>query len=71
MPRMGKGEMTPCAIDRDPHEFGAQAAKLRQDLIEERRLIAADGTPIGGIERKDHGAPAEISERHSLVQHGV
>jgi len=23
MQRMGKGEMTPCAINRDPHEFGA------------------------------------------------
>jgi hypothetical protein len=36
--------------------------ELRQELIEEGQLIAADGTPVRRVEDKNHGTPAQIGE---------
>jgi hypothetical protein len=51
------------AIDRDPKKLGPVIVKLGQDLVVERHLIAADRTPIGGIEGKnDHLSARSLNE---------
>ena len=36
-----------------------------------RRLVAADRTPVGRIEREDHWLPAEVGKGDGLVGCGV
>src|ERR1700730_7326731 len=60
--------MAPMAIDRDPNKFGAVIVKLGQDFVIERHLIAADGTPIGGIEGKNDDFVRKIVQRKHLVR---
>ena len=53
----GEGAVAPCAIDRNAEQAGFEAMKLRQNLVVQRHLISAHGTPVGRIEREDDGAP--------------
>ena len=63
--------VTPHAIDRDPHQLGAVVVELGEHFVEERQLIAADGTPVGGIEGENHRTAAQLGERERLVRRGV
>src|ERR1700730_10092365 len=55
--------MAPVAIARDPKKLVPVIVKLGQDLVVERHLIAADRTPIGGIEGKnDHLSARSLNE---------
>jgi hypothetical protein len=62
-----EGEMAPHAVDRNPENLGAEFAKLRQHLVVERHLVAADGAPVGRIKGEDERLAPKIAERHGLI----
>src|SRR6266550_7288289 len=67
MPIPRKGGVTPDTIDRDPENLGAVFAKLGENLIVQRHLVAAHRTPVGGIEHEDDRPPAELAQAEHLV----
>ena len=63
--------MTPGAVDGDAEQLGVVLLELRQDLVVERHLVAADRAPVGRIERQHDGPAAEVRERDRLIRSGV
>jgi hypothetical protein len=66
--RLGKSAVAPDAVDRDPEHLRAVAPELRKDLVVERHLIAADGTPVCRVERQDDRVAPEVRQLHLLVR---
>jgi hypothetical protein len=60
--------VTPLAIDRDPEELGVEFLDLGENLVVESHLVAADRTPVGGIEGEDDRPPAKVGEGDGLVR---
>src|SRR5256884_9345113 len=59
------------SVDRDAEQLGPVALKLRKDLVVQRHLVAADGTPVGWIERENHRPTTEVAQRPRLVGSAV
>src|SRR5882672_3085781 len=68
MPITRKSGVTPDTIDRDPENLGAVFAKLGENLIVQRHLIAAHWTPVSRIEDKDDRSPAQLAKAEHLVR---
>src|SRR6266446_2378363 len=64
----GERSVAPGAIHRDAEQLGAVALELGQDLVVQRHLIAADRTPVRGIERQNHGLAAVVPQRDGLIR---
>ena len=62
-----KGSVGPRAVDGDSDQLRAEALELAKHLVVQRELVAADRTPIGGVEREDDRVSAEIRQRHRLI----
>jgi hypothetical protein len=71
MVMLREGIVTPDAIDRDAKDLGAILFKLRERLVVEGHLITANGAPVRGIKREDHGPTGEIRERQTLIRRDV
>src|SRR6266404_2930036 len=67
MPIPRKGGVTPDTVDRDPENLGAVFAKLGKNLVVERHLIAAHGTPVSRIKDKDDRASSQLAQAEHLV----
>ena len=63
----GEGTVAPHAVDRDAEQTRAVALEFGEHLVVQSHLIAADGTPVGGIEREDDRRSAQIAERDPLA----
>src|SRR5205807_4543286 len=63
-----KRQMTPDSVDGDSEEFGFEFPELRHHLRIQSQLVAADGTPIRGIETEHHGPAEKIPERDMLIR---
>ena len=61
--------MTPDPVHRDANELSVELAEFAEDLVVERHLIAADGTPVCRVERQDRRAVHE-SQRAGLSDRG-
>ena len=64
---LGEGVMAPRPIDGDAEDRGAILLELRQRLVIESHLIAADRAPVGRVERKHNRFAGEIAERERLI----
>src|ERR1700722_13653769 len=60
---LGVGSMAPRAVDRDAYQLGAEAFEVRQYLIVESHLIAANRAPVRRIEGQNHGFSSQLTER--------
>src|SRR6267142_1752014 len=63
--------MTPGAVDRDAKKLRAVPAELGQDVVVEAHLVAADRTPVGRVEGKDHAPAGQLVERQRLIRRDV
>src|ERR1041384_6106737 len=63
--------VAPHAVHGNAEELGIIAAEFGEDLVVERHLVSADGTPVGRIEGEAHRLPPEIRERDRLVRRAV
>ena len=63
---VGEGEVAPDAVDRDAQQLGVELLELRQELVVERQLVAADRAPVGGVEDEDHGLRRGTSESETF-----
>src|SRR5205823_3535427 len=68
---VGERPVAPRAIHRDAEELGAVARELGEDLVVQRHLIAADGTPVRGIKRQDDRLAAVVAQRDGLIRRAV
>src|SRR5947208_291304 len=68
---VGERPVAPGAIHRDAEELGAVARELGEDLVVQRHLIAADGTPVRGIKRQDDRLAAVVAQRDGLIRRAV
>src|ERR1700736_635754 len=71
MPVPGERGVTPDTVDRDPENLGAVFAKLRENLVVERHLIAAHRTPVSRIKNKDDRASSQLTQTEHLIGCGV
>src|SRR3954465_3841617 len=71
VPLLGERFMTPGRNHGDAEELRIVVAKLRQDLIVDRHLIAADRAPVGGIKGEDHRLALEVAQAQLLVWRDV
>src|ERR1700733_11075304 len=62
-----KSEMAPDAIDGNCYQRGVKILKLLAQLIIKGQLIAADRTPVGGIEHQYDIAALELGQGNLLV----
>src|SRR5437763_715641 len=69
--RLGEGAVAPDAVDGDAQELRVVLLEFAPHLVVQRQLIAADGTPVGGIEDEDDRAAAEIAEANHLMGRGA
>jgi hypothetical protein len=67
VPVLGIGVVTPHAINRDSKKLRAVLAEVRQQLVVERELIPADGTPVGRVEGNDDWLAAKVAKRELLI----
>src|SRR5260370_5868805 len=51
--QLGKSQVRPHSINRDPEQFRLQARKFWQQLIIEIQLVVGKGTPICVVQRQD------------------
>src|SRR4051812_6170177 len=65
------GRVAPDAIDRDSQQLGIVALEFFKNFVVEGKLIAADGTPVGRIERQDDGAATKFGQSDFLVGRAV
>jgi len=63
--------VAPRTVDRDRQQLRVEAGELVQQFVVQGQLVAAYRTPVGGIEREDYVAAAELFQRHALVVGGV
>ena len=55
------------AIHRDVDEVCTMGVELDVCGVVEGHLIAADGTPVGGIEGQDHRSTTKVFQSYGLV----
>jgi hypothetical protein len=63
----GKGRVAPHPVDRNVQQFRVAPAKLREDFVVKRHLIATDRAPVGRIERQDYWLTRQIRQRRVLI----
>ena len=63
-----EGAVTPDPVDRDADDGRAMLAELREDLVVQRDLIAADRAPVRRVEHEDDRLPLEVGQRHGLIR---
>jgi hypothetical protein len=64
---LGECLMTTSTIDRDAQELGSRLVELRKDLIIERHLVTADGTPVRWVKSQDHRPAGQVLKRQVLI----
>jgi hypothetical protein len=64
---LGEGLVAPGPVHRNAQELSPMLVELGEHLVVERHLVAADWTPIRGIEGQDDRFALQIAERESLV----
>ena len=63
-----KGGVTPRAIHGDADKLGLVLLKLRQHLVVQRHLIAANRAPIRGIKREHDRSPPKFIKSEPLIR---
>ena len=64
---LGEGLVAPGPVHRNAQELSPMLVELWEHLVVERHLVAADWTPIRGIEGQDDRFALQIAEREPLV----
>jgi hypothetical protein len=65
--RLNIGFMAPHSVDCDAQQLRAVLAEFGQHPVVERKLLAADRTPVRRIEGKDHRPALQFAERQILI----
>src|ERR1700675_5085153 len=68
MPIPRKGGVTPDTVNRDSDNLGAVFAKLGENLVVERYLVAAHRTPVSRIEHEYDRSPAKLAQAEHLIR---
>ncbi len=67
---LGERLVAPDPVHGNAEQRRAELVEFREELIVEPHLVAADGTPVGGIEGEDDGLSAVFVEGEFLVGGG-
>jgi hypothetical protein len=67
----GEGVVAPGTVHRDSNEFRFVFQEIEKYFIEDAKLVATHGTPVGGIKGQDNRFPAQFAQRESLVRRYV
>src|ERR1700704_1407255 len=64
---LGERLVAPDAVDGNAQQLGMKLLELRKKFVVQTHLVAADGTPVGGIKRQNHGLTAKLAQGQSLI----